>query len=154
MTEKLKTIKIIHLAICAGIIITYFIIGDLSSLENLKLPIIDTSSMIYLLIPVSSVFLSNILYKFQIKNIDKKLKTEEKIPYYQTASIIRLAILEGAAFLILFLKPDFLLFGILIILYIIFLRPTEQQFRRDFENTRLKKYIIITHHQRGLAVRD
>jgi hypothetical protein len=70
-------------------------------------------------------------------DIDKKLKTEEKIPYYQTASIIRLAILEGAAFLILFLKPDFLLFGILIILYIIFLRPTEQQFRRDFENTRL-----------------
>ena len=137
MTEKLKTIKIIHLAICAGIIIAYFIIGDLSSLENFKAPSIDEASIIYLLIPISSIFLSNFLYKSQINNIDSKLRLEEKIPFYQTASIIRLAVLEGAAFLILFLKPDFLIFGILIIVYIIFLRPTETQFRKDFENTRM-----------------
>ncbi len=137
MTEKLKTIKIIHLAICAGVIIAYFIIGDLSSLENLKMPSIDKASVIYLLIPISSIFLSNFLYKSQVNNIDSKLKLEEKIPFYQTASIIRLAVLEGAAFLILFLKPDFLIFGILIIVYIIFIRPTETQFRKDFENTRM-----------------
>ena len=137
MTEKLKTIKTIHLAICAGVIIAYFMIGDLSSLENLEMPIINKASVIYLLIPISSIFLSNLLYKSQVKNIDSKLKLEEKIPFYQTASIIRLAILEGAAFLILFLKPDFLIFGILIIVYIIFLRPTETQFRKDFENTRV-----------------
>lgn len=135
MSGKLKIIKIIHLAICAGIIIAYFIIGDLSSLENLKMPIIDSTSMIYLLIPISSIFLSNFLYKSQIKNTDTKLTLEEKIPLYQTASIIRFAVLEGAAVLILFLKPDFLIFGILIILYIIFLRPTETQFRKGFENT-------------------
>ena len=132
MTEKLKTIKIIHLAICAGIIIAYLIIGDLSTLENLNIPM-DSSSIIYLLIPISAFILSNFLYKSQIKNIDSKMKLEEKIPTYQTASIIRLAVLEGAAFLILFLIPDFLIFGILIILYIIFLRPTETQFRKDFE---------------------
>jgi len=137
MTEKLKTIKTIHLAICAGVIIAYFMIGDLSSLENLKMPSIDKASVIYLLIPISSIFLSNFLYKSQVNNIDSKLKLEEKIPFYQTASIIRLAVLEGAAFLILFLKPDFLIFGILIIVYIIFLRPTETQFRKDFENTRV-----------------
>ena len=137
MTEKLKTIKTIHLAICAGVIIAYFMIGDLSSLENLKMPSIDKASVIYLLIPISSIFLSNLLYKSQVNNIDSKLKLEEKIPFYQTASIIRLAVLEGAAFLILFLKPDFLIFGILIIIYIIFLRPTETQFRKDCENTRV-----------------
>ena len=137
MTEKLKTIKTIHLAICAGVIIAYFMIGDLSSLENLEMPIINKASVIYLLIPISSIFLSNLLYKSQVKNIDSKLKLEEKIPFYQTASIIRLAVLEGAAFLILFLKPDFLIFGILIIIYIIFLRPTETQFRKDCENTRV-----------------
>ena len=137
MTEKLKTIKTIHLAICAGVIIAYFMIGDLSSLENLKMPSIDKASVIYLLIPISSIFLSNLLYKSQVKNIDSKLKLEEKIPFYQTASIIRLAVLEGTAFLILFLKPDFLIFGILIIIYIIFLRPTETQFRKDCENTRV-----------------
>ena len=137
MIEKLKTIKIIHLAISAGIIIVYFMIGDLSSLENFKISSIDETSIIYLLIPISSVFLSNFLYKSQINNIDSKLSLEEKIPFYQTASITRLAVLEGAAFLILILKPDFIIFGILIIVYIIFLRPTETQFRKDFENTRV-----------------
>jgi len=137
MTEKLKTIKIIHFAISAGIIISYLILGNLTSLDNLKFTSIDSSSIIYLLIPVSSIFLGNFLYKYQINSIDTKLKLEEKIPNYQTASIIRLAILEGAAFLILFLKPDFILFGILLILYIIFIRPTETQFRKDFETTRI-----------------
>ena len=72
-----------------------------------------------------------------MNSLDTRLKLEDKIPAYQTASIIRLAILEGAAFLILFLKPDFILFGILLILYIIFIRPTETQFRKDFETTRI-----------------
>ena len=137
MAEKLKTIKIIHLAICAGMIIVYYFIGDFSSFEIFKIPEIDSSSMIYLTIPISSIFLSHFLYKSQIKNINSKLKIEEKIPHYQTASIIRLAVLEGAALLILFLKPDFILFGILIIIYMVSLKPTEHQFRKDFENTRL-----------------
>ncbi len=130
--EKLKTIKIIHFAICIGVIIAYFIVGNITSLESLKIPSIDSSSMVYVLIVVSSVFLSNFLYKSQVNNVDKKLKLEEKIPFYQTATIIRLAILEGVAFVILFLKPDFLLLGFLIILYMIYLRPTESQFRSDF----------------------
>ncbi len=134
MTEKLKTIKIIHFAICIGVIIAYFIVGDLTSLENLKLPSIDLSSMMYILILISSVFLSNFLYKFQVNKVDKKLKLEEKTPFYQAATIIRLAILEGAAFIILFLKPEFILLGLLLIFYMIYLRPTENQFRNDFGN--------------------
>ena len=134
MTEKLKPIKIIHLGICAGVVIGYYIIGDINSVEDLKLPVIDTSSIIYLLIPVFAVLISNFLYKSQIKKVDTDLILEEKIPFYQTASITRLAVLEGAAFMILIIKPDFILFGILIILYILFLRPTEAQFKRDFQN--------------------
>ncbi len=136
MAEKLKTIKIIHLAICAGMIIAYYFIGDFSSLENFIIPEIDSSSMLYIIIPISFILLSHFLYKSQIKNIDSKLKVEEKIPLYQTASIIRLAFLEGAALLILFLKPDFILFGILIIAYMVSLRPTEHQFKKDMEITR------------------
>lgn len=137
MTEKLKIIKIIHLAISAGVILAYFILGNLTSFESLKLPTIDSSSIVYILIPVIAVFASNFLYKSQLNKIDRKLKLEEKVQFYQTAAIMRLAILEGAAFLILILKPDFILFGVLIILYIVLLRPTENQFRNDVENTRL-----------------
>ncbi len=52
-------------------------------------------------------FLSNLLFKNLIGKIDSKLTLEEKIVPYQSASIVRWVILEGSAFMILFLKPDF-----------------------------------------------
>jgi hypothetical protein len=130
MTEKIKTLQIIHFAICAGTLGAYFFIGDFS-IEKLKIPAIDSSSIIYVVIPVLAIFLSSFLFKSQLKQIDPKLKTEEKMPIYQTASIMRWAVLEGAAFLILIVKPDFVLFGILIILYLAFLRPTEERIGND-----------------------
>ncbi|HLW31658.1 MAG TPA: hypothetical protein VKX40_05315 [Aequorivita sp.] len=42
----------------------------------------------------------------------------------QTASILRWAILQGVAFVILFLAPEHLIFGLFLILIIMFLRPT------------------------------
>ncbi|WP_281631402.1 MFS transporter [Flavobacterium luteolum] len=134
MNEKIKTLQIIHLAICAGTIIAYYIIGDLS-LETLHVPVIDTASIIYLAIPILAIVLSNILFKTQLKQIDPKLKLEDKMPIYQAASIMRWAVLEGAAFLILILKPDFILFGILILVYLIFLRPTTERIDNDLSNT-------------------
>lgn len=134
MTEKIKTLQIIHLAICAGTILAYFFIGELS-IEKLKnIPVIDSSSIVYVFIPVLAFVLSTFLFKSQLKQIDPKLKTEAKLPIYQAASIMRWAVLEGAAFLILFLKPDFVLFGILIIIYLTFLRPTEERINNDLSN--------------------
>lgn len=131
MTEKIKTLQIIHLAVCAGTILAYFLLGELS-IEKLKnIQVIDSSSIVYVFIPILAFVLSTFLFKSQLKQIDPKLKTEDKLPVYQTASIMRWAVLEGAAFLILFLKPDFILFGILIIIYLIFLRPTEERINND-----------------------
>ncbi|OXB03891.1 MFS transporter [Flavobacterium plurextorum] len=131
MTEKIKTLQIIHLAVCAGTILAYFLLGELS-IEKLKnIPVIDSSSIVYVFIPILAFVLSTFLFKSQLKQIDPKLKTEDKLPVYQTASIMRWAVLEGAAFLILFLKPDFILFGILIIIYLIFLRPTAEKINND-----------------------
>ncbi|WP_281234994.1 MFS transporter [Flavobacterium gelatinilyticum] len=130
MTEKIKTLQIIHLAICAGTILAYFLLGEIS-VEKLSIPTIDSSSVVYVAIPVLAFVLSGILFKTQLKQIDPKLKLEDKLPIYQAASIMRWAILEGAAFLILFLKPEFILFGILIIIYLVFLRPTEDRITND-----------------------
>ncbi|MFD1604273.1 MFS transporter [Flavobacterium artemisiae] len=130
MTEKIKTLQIIHLAICAGTILVYFFVGEIS-IKTLKIPKIDSSSIIYALIPVFAFVLSTFLFKSQLKQIDPKLKLEDKLPIYQAASIMRWAVLEGAAFILLFLKPDFILFGILIIIYLIFLRPTEDRITND-----------------------
>lgn len=133
MNEKIRILKIIHLAICAGTIIVYFFIAQ-NSIENLKIPTIDSTSIIYLAIPIFAFGISNFLFQLQLRQIDPKLKPEEKLPLYQAASITRWAILEGTAFIILFLKPDFIIFGVLIILYLIFLRPTEERINNDLSN--------------------
>ncbi|SCY96648.1 hypothetical protein SAMN02927916_4406 [Flavobacterium anhuiense] len=133
MNEKIKTLQIIHLGICAGTIIAYFIVGDIS-LETLNIPAIDSNSILYLVIPVLAFVLSSILFKAQLKQIDPKLKLEDKLPVYQAASIMRWAVLEGAAFLILFIKPEFILFGILLIVYLLYLRPTEERITNDLSN--------------------
>ena len=133
MNEKIKTLQIIHLGICAGTIIAYFIVGDIS-LETLNIPAIDSNSILYLVILVLAFVLSSILFKAQLKQIDPKLKLEDKLPVYQAASIMRWAVLEGAAFLILFIKPEFILFGILLIAYLLYLRPTEERITNDLTN--------------------
>jgi len=132
MNEKIKTLQIIHFALCAGLIVAYFVIGEISVEKLKKIPTIDSSSIVYAIIPLLAFILSSFLFKSQLKQVDPKLKLEDKLPFYQTASIIRWAILEVAAFILLILKPDFLIFGILIIIYLIFLRPTEEKIINDF----------------------
>ncbi|MFB9079138.1 MFS transporter [Flavobacterium procerum] len=134
MTEKIKTLRIIHLAVCAGVLLIYFMVGNISIEHLKKIPAIDSSSVVYVFIPILAVVLGNFLFKSQLKQIDKKKSIESQLPIYQSASIMRWAVLEGAAFLILFLKPDFVLFGFLIIIYIIVLRPTEERIKNDLQD--------------------
>lgn len=133
MTEKLKSLKLIHLGICMAIIMVYIFVGQFT-LEQLKGQEIDSEDLVYLIVPIAAFFLSNFMFKSQLKQVDSKASLEENFPAYQTASIIRLAILEGAAFFILLMKPDLLIFGILIILYLAFLRPTEEKMRSDIQS--------------------
>lgn len=132
MTKQLKTIKIIHLAISLGVILAYIILGDKTYFTNFETPKVNSDSFIFMTIPLAVYFIANFLYKSQIKKNEKTLSLDRKFAIYHTATIMRLAVLEGGAFLILILKPELILFGILIILYIIFIRPTEDQFKRDF----------------------
>lgn len=133
MTEKIKALQVIHFAICAGTILAYFFVGEIS-IEKLKIPELSTIGIIYTLIQILAYVISTFIFKSQIKQIDPKLKLEEKLPFYQAASIMRWAILEGAAFILLFLTPDYIIFGILIIVYLIFLRPTEERIKNDLSD--------------------
>ena len=134
MTQKIKTLQNIHLAICAGIIIVYFIIGNLS-IEGLTIKTIDSSEIVFVAIPFLAFILSNFFFKSQLKQVNAKMNPEENLPIYQTASIMRLAILEGAAFFILFVSPKFQLLGIITIAYLAILRPTEDRIIKDLQNT-------------------
>lgn len=132
MSAKIKTLQIIHLAFCVGVILFYLFIGSVS-IENLNISNIDDSSLVYLALPVLAFVLSDFLFKNQLKQADKKLKAEDNSDVYQNASIIRWAVLEGAAMLIAILKPDFIISGILLIVYLILVRPTEARMKKDLE---------------------
>lgn len=135
MTEKFKTLRIIHLAICAGVIVAYLIIGK-PTIQNLTIKGIAAPDFIYLMIPVLAFLLSNHMFKTQLKQADAKSGLEGNMGLYQTACIIRWAILEGAAFILLFVKPGFMVFGILIIVYLLTLHPSETKAKNDLQKYR------------------
>ena len=135
MKEKLKTLQIIHLAITLGVAVAYFFILSKDAIANFKIPTIDSDSIIFVLIPVIAIVLSNFMFKNMISKIDSNLSDEAKINAFQTSSIIRWAILEGAALVLLFLKPDFFIFGIIIIIYLLTIRPTEDKVNNDLNLT-------------------
>ena len=137
MNQKLKTLQIIHLSICAGVILGYVILGDFSP-EVLQMPIVDSNSVIYAIIPLIAFVFSNFIFRSQINKIDAKVSFDEQFPLYQTASIVRWAILEGAAFVLLILKKDFILFGILLIVYLLLLFPSEFRVKSDLEKIKNK----------------
>lgn len=132
MKEKIKTLQLIHFAICAGMILAYIFAGKFT-IEQLKGEGIISDDLIYLAIPIAAFFLSNFMFKNQLKQVDPKATLEERLPLFQTASIIRWAVLEAAAFFILFAKPNLIIFGIILILYIVFLRPTEAKMAISFQ---------------------
>lgn len=124
MDQKIKTLKIIHLALVVGVTLAFTILGNFKTMFNM---VIDNSSLLYAFIPAIAYVASNFIFKNKLRNIQKDASNEEKFAIYQTASIARWAVIEGACFLILILKPDFLLLGVILLIYLILLAPKKTQ---------------------------
>jgi len=132
MSEKIKALKIIHLGICCASIITYCVIGYLY-IGRLNITNIPADSLIYIALPVLALIISNVIFNIINRNAKAGMTIDESFAIYQSASITRWAILEGTAFLILFLIPEIVLFGIIIICYLVFLRPGEDNFQKELQ---------------------
>src|ERR1044071_6745914 len=102
MAPQLKTLRIIHFGFCAGLILLYVLAGDLS-LEKLDWSDADVTSAALALVPIAAVLVANLLFRSQMKKTDPQAGTESNMAVYQAASIIRWGVLEGAAFLLLFI---------------------------------------------------
>ena len=132
MKQNIKTLQIIHLALCAGVTVAYVILNKLNALTDIfNISEITSEDYPFIAIPVIAFLASNFLYKFILKKADKNISEALNFNTFQTASIVRWAILEGAAFVILFIKPELIIFGILILFYMFLLRPTEDRFKND-----------------------
>lgn len=133
MIQQVKILKIIHLSLLTSVTVAYFILGDIF---NLTMPKLEGDNLYYTFIPAIAVLISNFIYKKAISKIDKKIDTQQKLAQYQFASIMRWVILQAGAFLILILKPELLVFGLLLLLYLLLVRPTEQKIENEL-NIRL-----------------
>ncbi len=131
MKQKIKTLQLLHLGVTLGVAAAYFFVLGKDITTNFTIPPIDSNSIFFALIPLIAIFLSNFMFKSMISKIDLSLSIENKIGAYQTSSLIRWAILEGAAFVLLFLKPEFFVFGLVIIVYLLTIRPTEDKVNND-----------------------
>lgn len=135
MKQKIATLRLIHLAICGATVLLYLILGNFS-MALFDFPSIGSTSSFILAVPLAAFILSNYLFKAKLKSIDREKSLKENMVIYQTASIIRLAVLEGAAFIILFIAPEYILFGIFIIIYMLYLIPTAPKIEIDFASTK------------------
>ncbi len=132
MKEKINALKFIYLAICGGTILIYILLGNISW-ETLNFPSTNSPSNYFIAIPLIAFVLGNLIFKSQLKQTDKNKNVEENLGIYQTASLTRLAILEAAAFIILLWAPEYLMFGIFVIIYMIFLMPTKARIKTDLQ---------------------
>ena len=133
MEEKIKPIKFIHLALVLGVSAAYFFLGELNNLEFLDFGDWDSVSYAVLTLPIAVVFGMNIVYKNILKSADKSLPLEQKLGSYMTANIVRWALLEGVSMVLLILRPEMMLIGILCILYMAYLFPSVDRMNQDFE---------------------
>lgn len=131
MNKKIKTLKIIHFSICVGVVFLFLFLGQ-SKIKELNIQI-QVNDLIYLTIPIGAILIGNFLFSHRLKEL-KDLNPDEKFAIYQSASIIRWAVLEGAALFILIAFSHLWLFGILLILYLIMLYPSREKIERIFQS--------------------
>lgn len=131
----LKTISIIHLALIAGQImfaaVTFMITNKTTTGQRDNVFIYVVPIMAF-----TGLAVSNILFKTLVNKIDGQSPLKTKLAAYQSALIVRFALLEGPS---LFAIVSFMLTGNLIFLgisgaiiaYFIYLRPTKQKIEDD-----------------------
>jgi hypothetical protein len=135
MKEQLKTIQLIHLALILGVVFAYYFLSDLSSFNDLfTLPDINSSTIYIAITPMIAFVSGNLVFKSMLSKIDKKIKVEDNFGAYQTASVVRWVILKGTAFFIITTNTDFILFGVVLIIYLALLRPSESTIQNDLKN--------------------
>ncbi|WP_316790126.1 hypothetical protein [Pedobacter frigoris] len=133
--SKIKTLQIIHIAFCIAVfnfgLVTFFLVKD-SMYLNLKLEQPTPFFPLFPVIAVLAVFIASFLFKKQLSKLTDSPSVDEKITKYQTAFLIRSAILEGAALMntVAFLTTSnsaFLLATAIPFLFLLISRPAKQQ---------------------------
>ncbi len=133
MEQKLKVLRIIHLALIGQAVFMYFIFGEIDKLEFLDFKEVEGPAYMMLIVPLGAVFASDFLYKILLKKVDRNSTADQKVQHYMVACILRWAVIEGPIFFLLFME-DFILVGLMLIGYLAFLGPSKDKMEQDIES--------------------
>ncbi|GAB1309380.1 hypothetical protein KH5_20630 [Urechidicola sp. KH5] len=139
-TDKisLKAIQAIYAALIVGVVIA--IVVFYFSVEQ-TIFVIDAANSKTILVPVGAFFglaINNFFFNRTVNAIDKDVDLQVKLAQYQTANILRAALLEGPAFFAIFTFSNtgniyFLMFAIALIIVMAFHFPTKEKFIDAFD---------------------
>ncbi|WP_318309720.1 hypothetical protein [Flagellimonas crocea] len=128
-----KMMSILHI----GILATPIILGILFYVEAKKteLSFSVSDDMFLAIVPIMSIcciLLGDFLFKKITGSLPREMELLTKLTRFQTASIVKYALIEGAAIfcMVIFTNTQnltYLLIGALIVLYLLFQRPTKQK---------------------------
>jgi len=133
----IRTMTIIHYAFCASILIFGLIICY--SIERVSINFADTEDLFFYLVPFLAIMgavVGRFLFQNNLKNIHEKPTLKEKLGSYQSAILIRTAMIEGPGFLgiVAFMITGnqlFLIISAVLLVYLFLLRPTTSTIIED-----------------------
>lgn len=135
----LKTLTLIHAALVFGLVafgaVSYFYgVGFVGQFEVHGDPFIYIIPMVAML----GYFGSKILFKKQLETIEKSDSLASKLAKYQTASIVKYALIEGPTILalVIFMDNGYTLYfsiAICLVLYLAVQRPTKDKLIQDLD---------------------
>jgi len=134
----LKTLGLLHIALCAGIgLFAAFVI--LQS-EGFKVASDQSSPFIYIvpLIAMLGYFGNTFIYKNLIQNLPREEDLRKKLQRYQIANIIKYALIEGPAFLALgiyYIEQNalYLVIAICLLIYLIVQKPSFEKLKNELK---------------------
>lgn len=135
----LKTAKIIHLALLSGQLMFAFVTISISKNPSFNMKSVNYPFFIVApLLAVSCFLIGNFLFKKMVSNLQNKPALIDKLTGYQSALIVKCALLEGSSLfvIVVFMLTNnwfFLLISACIILYFITLRPGTEKVADDLQ---------------------
>ena len=141
MVEKFfTTVNILFFALVSGQTIYFFIGLFLIQSGNMQgIPGLNTIFMfITPVVVLTSILVSKFIYSKQVASFDRTSSLENKLIFYRTNNIVKLALLEGAnifniSIMIITANYFFAAFFIIIIALFFLNRPTKEKFIMDYE---------------------
>ncbi len=133
----LRTFTLIHIALVAGVVIPGLLM--FLKTQNQELIFSYSGDVMFFVVPfmaIAGILAGNYLYGNIMKGLASKNTLMEKLNGFQSASIIKYALLEGPAFLgiVAFMNEGnqyFLIISLLLALWLIAQRPSRDKVERD-----------------------